>query len=506
MTDLSDVVARSLAPETRERFTDRVDEQAAFLRAAFDDGDLDNDEFAIGLEMEVYAVADSEDPRLVRLPAERFSESDAITKELGLHNAEINTDPSVFDDEGLAEQAATIRRQTDRARAAVADDGELVLDAMWTTPPAEGAHSYLAATDDRDGLAVAANMRPAPRYVAIDEAIREQAGGTLSLSVPGADVEFPSILFESLATSIQPHLQIPDTDTLPAYYDAGIRTLGPLLALATNSPFLPGEFYEGADPERVLDETHHELRIAVFEQSVNYTDSPKVRVPEDIDAPEDIVDGVLADDLVAPFLREWVADGPKTEYTDNYWEFEHKRGTYWRWLRCVIGGDPVGTGDERSARIEYRPLPTQPTVTDVVGLQALTAGLLVGLVAADHPITDLPWEAAEESFYAAAAEGLDAELAWVTADGERTTDRETIFEEVFEYATRGLTEQGVADPESYLAPIRARWEAGTTPSQWKIARVREGLDDGLDLAAAIERMQRTYVRHSAESDSFAEWP
>jgi hypothetical protein len=255
----------------------------------------------------------------------------------------------------------------------------------------------------------------------------------------------------------------------------------------------------------VLEDTHHELRIAVFEQSVNYTESPKVRVPEDIETPADIVDGVLADDLIAPFLREWIDDGPVAEYPDNYWEFDHKRGTYWRWLRCVIGGDPVGTGDERSARIEYRPLPTQPTVTDVVGLQALTAGLLRGLVAADHPITDLPWEAAEKSFYAAAEDGIDADLAWVTADGQRTTDHDTIFAEVFEYAARGLSVQGVDDPEQYLAPIRARWEAGTTPSQWKLDRVRAGLADGLELEAAVAAMQREYVRLSRETDSFTEW-
>jgi len=503
VTELSRLVRQSLAAETRDTFHDRVDDQAAFLREEFADGALENDQFAVGLEMEVYAVEPEERSRLVPLPASVF-ESGAATKELGVHNAEINTHPSVFDGAGFAEQAETIERQTATARdVAAAADRELVLDAMWTIPPAEGAAAYLAATREIDGVVVAENMRPAPRYVAIDEAIRDHAGGSLSLSVPGADCSFPSILFESLATSIQPHLQIPASADFPAYYNAGIRTLGPLLALSTNSPFLPAAFYDPADSADLVERTLHEHRIALFEQSVNYTPNDKVRVPEDLDVPEDVVERVVADDTIAPFLQEWLHDDDGVEYADNYWEFDHKRGTYWRWLRCVIGGDPVGTGDERSVRIEYRPLPTQPTVADVVGLQALTAGLLRGLVVADHPITDLPWAAARDAFYAAARDGIDADLAWVTADGERIADSEVVFEEVFEYAERGLRAQGV--DTDYLDPIRTRLDAWTTPSDWKKARVREALADGADLAGAIAEMQRAYVQRARETDSFADW-
>ena len=509
MSELADLVTRSLGEETRERFESRLGDQTAFLRSELADDALDNDQFAVGLEMEAYALdGDADEPRLLRLPASVFEASDAIAKELGLHNTELNTDPSVFDAEGLAEQAATIREDTAEARAALDEvDAELVLDAMWTTPPAEGSVAYLSATEARGGLDVAANMRQAPRYVAIDEAIREHAGGSLELSVPGAELSFPSIVFESLATSIQPHLQIPSTEAFPAYFNAGIRMLGPLLALSTNSPFLPGDCYDAVeDSEGLVEETHHELRIAVFEQSVNYTPNPKVRVPGDIDSVEDVIARVGGDDLVAPFLQEWVEDD-EGAYTDNYWEFEHKRGTYWRWLRCVVGGDPVGTGDERSVRIEYRPLPTQPTVTDVVGLQALTVGLLRGLVAEDHPLAELSWDAAERCFYDVAAEGLDADLAWVTEDGERTSDPETVFGEVFEYAERGLAVQGVDSDEAaaYLDPIRARWEAETAPSDWKKTGVRERVADGMDLEDAISEMQSEYVRLAHESESFAEW-
>ncbi|TQQ83275.1 hypothetical protein EGH24_00265 [Halonotius terrestris] len=545
-----ELVTQSLSPETAATFRDRLDEQAAWLRTAIDEGRLDNADFAVGLELEAYAVAGGDDaasddtatdadsdtvpddsaavsdggqaatggeavagdaahPRLARLPETVFDEP-AANKELGLHNVEINTDPTLLSEAGLAAQADEIRERTAATRAAAgAHDGEIVLDAMWTLPPAEGADSYLSATEAHDGVVFADNMRQYPRYVAIDnDALAHADGDEIPFSVPGVDAAFPSILFESLATSIQPHLQIPSADDFPAYYNTAIRTLGPVLALSTNSPFLPAEFYDAADPDAVVDETPHELRIEVFEQSVNQTEHAKVRVPRDIEETTDIVDRVVADDPYAPFLREWLADDDRDTLADRLWEFNHKRGTYWRWLRCVVGGDHINEeNDTHSLRIEYRPIPTQPTVTDIVGLQALVAGAIRGLVATEHPLATLPWDAAEESFYAAMADGIDAELHWVTADGERTTDSDMIFEELFEYARHGLETAGLSSDaiDEYLDPIEARVADGATPSSWKKQAVRQRLGDGDDLTAAIDGMQHEYIRRSRTTDSFADW-
>jgi hypothetical protein len=511
MSERVDLVRRSLREETAVTFDERVAEQAAWLREAIAAGEMDNHEFAVGLELEVYAVEragdGAEGGRLVPLPDAAFA--GVANKELGLHNAELNTDPNVLDGDGLAAQAESITEQFAAAQERARDHGvELVADAMWTIPPAEGSEPYLTDCERHDDVTVATNMRPDPRYLAIDNEVLGLAEDGIPFSVAGVDRTFPSILFESLATSIQPHLQIPSADAFPEYYNTAIRTLGPVLALATNSPFLPGDLYTDVDdPERLVDETAHELRIAVFEQSVNLGGNPKVRVPADIEDAGEVVDRVVADDRCAPFLREWLDDSDRETFADRCWEFDHRRSTYWRWLRCVVGGDPVGSGDERSLRIEYRPIPTQPTMQDVVGMQALTVGLIRGLVAADHPLAALPWDAAEDAFYSAAASGIEADLAWLTADGERTADADTIFGEVFAYARRGLRESGVpeTDIEGYLDPIERRWDAGTTPSTWKKERVRAELAAGASLAEAIESMQRAYIERSRETTSFAEW-
>ncbi|WP_372479595.1 hypothetical protein ACAH01_13880 [Halomicrobium sp. HM KBTZ05] len=569
MDDVVDLVGRSLSGESDAEFRERIAEQADQLRDAIEAGTFDNEDFAVGLEVEVYAIDAEPEPatdddgedepdeatldadlsggsvgdlgslepagedavddsfesdgddeadepymdpddwegRLAELPESIFGT--AAAKELGVHNAEINTDPDVLGPTGLAVQTTSIEMRIKKARDAAREaNRELVLDAMWTIPPAAGSVSYLSDVEERDGFVFAENMRQDPRYVALDNEALGHAGGEIDFSVPGASHSFPTILFESLTASIQPHLQIPDSDAFPAYYNAAIRTLGPMVALTANSPLLPADMYDAVeDPRALLEDTHHELRIAAFEQSVNTSENPKVRVPSDIETTTEVVDRVVEDDLFAPFLREWIEDGTRSGLHDTYWEFDHKRGTYWRWLRCVIGGDPVdGAGDERSLRIEYRPIPTQPTVADTIAVQVLTAGLLRGLVVADHPLAELPWQDAEASFYSAAREGPDADLAWVTADGQRTTDHDAIYDEVFEYARRGLASQDVPESQidEMLAPIERRRALGTTPSQWKLDRVGEYLSEH-DLPDAICEAQRDYYELSREHDTFADW-
>ncbi|MFB6139353.1 MAG: hypothetical protein ABEJ26_02835 [Halosimplex sp.] len=541
MTDHASLVRRSLAGT--DEFDRRVRRQGDALAAALADGCFDNAAPTLGLELEVYALDRSGDrPTLAPIPDAVYE--GPADKELGLHNAELNAAPSRFDDEGVGEQAEAIAADLAATRERAREHGlEIVLDAMPAVAPEGGTDAYLddveirggdvdggdsadfggdrpvvvPGGDPEDPVLVARNMRMDPRYGALDNEAVRRAGGEIDFSVPGAETGYRTILFESLATSIQPHVQVPDPGEFPRYHNLATRTLGPLMALSANSPFLPGDCYgdvEGSAAEALVDETHHELRIAAFEQSMNQG-SRKVRVPDDLDSPADAVEHVAADDTFAPFLREWIESEPVEEEgqkggdpASEAWEFDYKRGTFWRWVRGVPGGEAVdGACDERSLRIEYRPLPTQPTVRDIVGLQLLTAGLLRGLVAVDHPLAELPREAAERSFYAAVEDGLDADLSWVTADSERTDDPEEIFAEVFESARRGCAEQGIAEAtrERFLGPIETRWEEGVTPSSWKKARVREHLDGGADLEEALAAMQREYVELGRERESFAEW-
>ena len=513
MTDTTDAVRAARDPDRRESFQRRVEREAESLRADVHAGVFDADDFAIGIELEGYVV-DSEG-RLASAP-ERVFDSEGCSRELGVHNVELHTDPDVVSGAGLRRQFEELRSVHRRVRSGLAeDDRQLVFDAMWTVPPTEGTRAYIDARTEVDGRSLPANMRPVPRYMALDAEMRAGNDDTIDLGLYGFETT-RSMLAESLATSMQPHLQVPDPTEVPAYLSIATRTMGPILSLTANSPFLPADLYEGHDPETVFERTPQELRIPLFERSVD-EGSEKCRVPDDAPDIDTLLDRIVADPtLVAPPELGGEPGEGATDPGDRYPAVSAKRGTYWRWVRPVFGGDvprtPAGDrkpGDDGgSVRIEYRPLPTQPTLRDTVGVQALVVGVLRGVVAADHPLPTLAWDDASESFYAAVDDGPDADLHWVTAEGEHTTSTGRIHDELFALARRGLDEFGV-DAETVewaLAPIEARRETPhVAPSAWKRARVREAIASGTPLTAAIREMQAAYVDRAADGTPFAEW-
>jgi hypothetical protein len=492
----------SLTDETRAAFDRRVAAQGERLREDIEAGRLDASAHAVGLELEAYVVDD--EGRLARVPDDAFDYA-PCAKELGRHNVEINTDATRMDADGLAAQADQVAARVEATRAAL--DDRLVLDAMWTVPPAGGSETYLTAVGEAEGLTVATEMRPNARYCALDNDVLARAGGAIDLDLPGLDLTVPTVLVESLATSVQPHLQVPEAADFPRYFNAALRTVGPLLALTANAPLLPVDLYDDPDPRGLLDRTHHELRIAVFEQSINAGAPPgegNVRLPRDLDSTGEAVERIVADHTYAPALVD--EDAPVEGYADRIPEFDRKRGVYWRWVRPVFGGQAVANDDGASVRVEYRPLPAQPTVADNVAVQWLVVGLLRGVVETDHPLADLPWAAARDCFYDAAERGPAADLAWVTAGGERTGDPATVYDDLFATARAGLRAAGVDEDavDDRLAPVERRRETGP-PSAWKLDRVRAELDAGADLDGAVRAMQRAYVERAAAGTPFVDW-
>jgi hypothetical protein len=163
-----------------------------------------------------------------------------------------------------------------------------------------------------------------------------------------------------------------------------------------------------------------------------------------------------------------------------------------------------------NARIEFRPIPAQPTVRDSIAFQATFAGLMESLPRRRHPASDQRWSTARENFYAAVREGLDSGQRWIRNDGAETIDLEAVYDDIFAHAVDGLTSAGCSESEAerYVAPLRARVEHRTTPADWKVSRVREYLADGDEFADAVGRMQRDYVRRQEGTlleGSFADW-
>ena len=488
-TPLAARVAAAMEFDEAE-FDARVEAEADRLKSAVADGTFDSPDATAGMEYEFYAV--DETNALARVPRDLL-DTVGFEKELGIHNAEMQVEPRPLTPRGLAAQEAEVKADLAAAQTWADLEGlRLVSDGVWTIPPSgTTAGRYLCDRIEEDGVRIAANMSESIRHHVMSNPTgdREEVASGMRIDLPNASLSADTVLPQSLITSTQFHYRVPQATRLPTYFRYALRVAGPLLALAANSPFVPPDLYDDdADPETVVDDAWVESRIPVFETVMNRPDdsSGKVRFPKDLGSTEAAIDRVAADRTVVPLSAE--SADPDGEFA----HFQLKRGTYWRWVRPVFDGE---TEAGANVRIEFRPLPAQPTVKDAFSLQAAFAGLLTGLASRDHPVGDLDWETAEQNFYAAMRDGLDADLAWITADGAETRDADELYDDLFAAARDGLELRGFSDGriDGYLRPLRRRAGDGATPAEWKRREVRERLRDGASLEAAVHGMQRSYV-------------
>jgi len=514
--DLAERVSGVLDVDAAE-FRARAEAEAEIVKQELRAGAFDNHQSIVGFEYEFYAVADgrwredrSEECRLARIPR-RLLELTGFEKELGLHNVEMNTSPQPLSNHGLAAQAAEVRARLSAAQDCASAEGmRPVSDGIWTIPPAgETARSYLTDSVTIEGVRVSTNMSDAVRYHAMANGDR----GGFTLEAPGVRLEAATVMPESLITSIQPHYQFGYAADMPLRFRYALRIAAPLLALGVNSPLFPPELYgPDWDAERVLAEGWQENRIPVFETVLNSAaGTEKVRFPRDLDDVEEAVDRIAGDETFVPMPAADGGGGPGPgggdRFDDRFATFRTKHGTYWRWIRPVFEG---ASRSSANARIEFRPIPSQPTVRDSLAFQAAFAGLLEALPRHEHPLYDLDWATARENFYAAVRDGIDADLTWITNAGDRTSDTTRILADLLDHAAEGLRLAGCTESEAdgWIAPLRRRAERKTTPADWKRRRVRERLDAGEAFPAAVEGMQRTYIGKQAGSlleGSFADW-
>ncbi|MFB6187263.1 MAG: hypothetical protein ABEI86_10400 [Halobacteriaceae archaeon] len=511
--DLASNVADVLEID-RDEFQSRVQEEAEFIKEGIDDGVFDNPQGNVGLEIEFYAVTEEahvprwtepagEEERgsLARVPR-RLLEYIGFEKELGLHNAEMSTTPQPLNEYGLETQECEVKSRLEAAREPLQTEGlDLVTDGIWTIPPhGETAREYLTDSVIDDGVAIATNMSESTRYHAM---ANTNQPANMEISTDYVHLSADTVMPESLITSIQPHYQLPTAMDLPQYFRYAVRIAGPILAVGVNAPFFPPDLYdEDAAPTDILANSMQENRITVFESVLNSENTDKIRFPSDINTVNEAVERIANDPVMVPMP---ITKGER--FDDKFAHFRMKHGTFWRWIRPVFDGP---TREAANARIEFRPLPGQPTVQDIIAFQALVAGVLVGLYRQEHPVKHLSWETAKDNFYNAAQNGITADLTWITNAGEETGELDVIFEDILAHAALGLESHGLSEAKAntYLDPIRTRVENRITPAKWKQNEVQKHLDDGKTLEEAIYAMQRNYFDKQKETlitGKFGDW-
>jgi len=387
--------------------------------------------------------------------------------ELGRFNVEFNVPPRLTAGDGLARLAADLESTWTRARQVARDMG-LQIVAIGILPTLTDADLSLANISDR------------ARYRALNEQVRRQLHGRpVRLDIDGAGgqrlhVEHRDVMLEAAATSFQVHLQVPAAEAV-RHYNAALIASAPVVALGANSPLLFG---------RAL---WQETRIPLFEQALS--------VGTRVDGAHEAVSrvgfgsGYAGFSLLECFRENLERFEPLLpigldERAERLPHLRLHNGTIWRWNRPLIGFDPDGAPHWR---IEHRPLPAGPTVTDMMANLVFALGLIARLAAAESPPEHgLPFVAAKANFEAAARWGLQAPLQWL--DGRRVGGQ-TLLGELIGEAADGLARLGVARPlaERWLAVAEARAASGRTGAAWQLqALQRVGGDLGrltLDYAA-----------------------
>jgi hypothetical protein len=501
-SELAAAVGRALEVDG-DTFHDRAREEATQLKEEIRSGTFDNTEAIVGMEMELYAVDDQTDA-LRRVPRQLLGLI-GFEKELGLHNAEMQTSPQPLNSHGLAAQRDELKASLLPAQQRVRSEGiRLVSDGMWTVPPnGETAGEYLCDWIEKDGIRIGTNMTDAVRYHTM---ANTEYPSAFEIDAPNVSITAETVMPESLITSIQPHYQIPHAPDLPEYFSYALRIAAPVLALSVNSPFFPPDLYDDTPDSDIVAGAHMENRIGVFESVLNPPEGdstpPKVCFPPDFDSVADAIDDIVEDDTIVPRQLQ-----SGTRFDDDFVHFRHKHGSYWRWVRPVFEGP---TRSAANARIEFRPLPAQPTVDDAIAFEALVAGLMESLVRFEHPIKSLAWETAKENFYAATRDGLAADIEWITADGATTTSTDEIYGELFEHARVGLEQRGLSTETAheYLRPLRERADRRMTPARWKHDYVRRRVEENVPLAEAIWGMQAAYISQQEATlleGTFLDW-
>ena len=460
------------------RFKRQLDAETEWLHDLVERNALSRHMPMAGLELEAWLIDGNGRvaPRNEEFIA-RVGSGDVVT-EIGRFNIEMNVPPRLVRDDGLARLGADLQAHWDLCCKVAADMGLQVVS-IGILPTLADADLKLQ------------NLSAQARYKALNQQVHRLRHGRSN----GVDIDGPhgahlhcehdDVMLEAAATSFQVHLQLPTGHTVRGY-NAAIIASAPTVALAGNSPLLFGN------------RLWHETRITLFEQALNLgtredgTHAPLGRAS--------FGSGYAGYSLLECFRENAERFEPllPVRLSEDREGLPHLRlhnGTIWRWNRPIVGFDEDG---RLHLRTEHRPMGAGPSVADMMAHLGFAIGLMAALGSdADPPEQRLPFDVARRNFYAAARDGLEAQLQWI--DG-RVLPAEELLLELLPRAHAGLLGLGVDTPlaDGWMALLEARLAKRLSGARWQLARL-DAL--GGDLAA----MTLDYVRHQASGEPLHLW-
>ena len=433
-----------------DRFHDRLVEETEFVRELFAKQAFDNHSRKLGYELELCLVDAQGQPRKINQQVLDKANNPLFTMELAKFNLEINghtfdvgADVLSLIDKDLSDLFYEV------AQSAHCFDADTVLFGILPSLR----HEHLDADE---------YMSEQHRYDLLSQQLIAMRGKPVHLDIAGEDrliVDKNDVMLEALGTSLQIHMQIP-FDEAVSTYNAALWASMLVLGAVPNSPLVLGKC------------CWQESSIEIFKQAV------------DTRNPEEISDGIvprvhfgkgyvkslfdLFDDnfYYSPILPE-VIDRP----VESLHHFSLHNGTIWRWVRPIVG---LEAGKGYHLRLELRVVPSGPTLVDTIANTAFHVGLIEGLKHCGDDLNCLDFATLEVDFYAAAREGMQAQVHWI--DGHQASLKNLLLSRALPLARDGLKQIGALDSGDWLDIIEARVASEQTGANWILKHWHEHSD------------------------------
>ena len=424
-----------------EQFHQRLTTETHLLGEMLRDGKLEKSDPVGGYELEAWLIDASGNPAPQNVQFLQTLADPDVVAELATFNVELNGPPEALTAHALSRMQQSLETNwLNCMRTAESMGLQLLVSGILPTI--------------RRGDLSLENMSQLKRYVALNQQILRLRGDKpIDLHIEGNEIlslRHDDVMLESAATSFQIHLQV-DARLAARYYNAAKIASAAIVAVSANSPFLFGR------------QLWEETRIPLFEQAVSVGASDRTkRVSFGFRYVENSIFEVFESNLQRyPVLLPMLSD-------DDAHKLSHLRlhnGTIWRWNRPLIGFNADG---QAHIRIEHRVVPAGPTHVDEFANAAFFYGLVSAFADAEiAPEVRLPFSACRSNFYAAAKEGMGAEVEWL--DGERGDLRTLCLDVLLDQAREGLALLGIDHHEAayYLDVIRQRLKTGQTGAAWQ---------------------------------------
>ena len=489
-----EVEREEFADEEYRRFAERLRASIEVLEEVLARPGFGAGPATLGAELE-FSLIDGE---LRPAPCNRAVLQDAahphLTLECDRFELECTTPPVALAGRPFSALAEHLEGTLGAARDAAARHG--------ARPVTIGILPTLAARDLQSGA-----LTDSARYRALSAGIRRLRGAPFEFRIDGREdalaIACDDVTFEGATTSWQVHLKT-ELASFAANYNAAQIATAPVLAIAGNSPLFLGRL--------LWDET----RIALFRQAV---DERPDADPDDwrparvsfghgfarSGALELFAESVALHPAVIPVLAD---EDPRTAARRGVpalAELRLHQGTIWRWNRPVY--DPAGGGH---VRLEMRALPCGPTMLDMLANAAFLTGLVLALVPdVERTMHAITFGQARRNFYAAARDGIDAEILWPApeAPSPRPVPALELVPRLLPLAHDALLAHGVDADEAtrLLQVIERRVAARVTGARWQ-ARTLASRERTSSRDAAIRFMFTRYLELSASGAPVHEWP